>query len=51
MGSKRTPQTAAKREREQLLRERRLRKQEKRQAVAEARKAPEPPADPHGEQP
>jgi hypothetical protein len=51
MASKRTPQTAAKREREQLLRERRLRKQEKKQAAAEARKGPEPPAEPRSEHP
>jgi hypothetical protein len=46
MSSKRTPQTAAKRERELALRERRIRKQEKRRAAAEARKGPEQPSDP-----
>jgi hypothetical protein len=38
MGSKRTPQTAAKRSREQALRERRAAKQEKRDAATAARK-------------
>jgi hypothetical protein len=46
MASKRSPQTAAKREREQAVRERRERKREKKQAAAMAKALGEQPAEP-----
>ncbi len=46
MASKRTPQTAAKREREQARRERQARKQAKREAAAAERRNPTPVVEP-----
>jgi hypothetical protein len=48
MAKKRSPQTAAKREREQAMREKRERKRAKKQARADdtAPLSPDPPADP-----
>ena len=46
MASKRNPQTAAKRDREQAVRERRKLKQDKKQAAAAARRAPDGEAPP-----
>jgi hypothetical protein len=45
MGAKRNPQTAAKRAREQAIREKRERKAEKKQAAILARNTPEQPPD------
>ncbi len=46
MSSKRNPQTAAKRAREQAVREKRERKAEKKQAAILARNMPEPAQQP-----
>jgi hypothetical protein len=46
MSSKRSPQTAAKREREQAVKERRKRKLEKKQAAAAARNGTGPAIEP-----
>jgi hypothetical protein len=46
MSAKRNPQTAAKRAREQAMREKRERKAEKKRAVIEARNAPDAPSSP-----